>query len=154
MAKSEPGGRPFILTLTLIKRLGHVIKNRSQPDKRLLVSAQGYQTMLKIYFAFGLLSVLLSTAASARHDCMKEAEEQQQFAEQQLQSARVGSSDATKEYSTCVKDQGREYCDDEFSKLQSARDAVKTADSEYKKARSQVESGGCEEQPEPDQERE
>jgi hypothetical protein len=122
-------------------------------DRRLLVSAQGYQTMLRIYFAFGLLSVLLSTAASARHDCMKEAEEQQQSAEQQLESARVGSSDATKEYSSCVKDQGREYCDDEFSKLQSARDTLKTADSEYKKARSQVESGGCVEQPEPGEER-
>jgi hypothetical protein len=113
--------------------------------------------MLKIYSAFVLLSVLLTTAASARHECMKETEEQQQFAEQQLQSARVDSSEAATEYSTCAKDQGREYCEDEFSKLQSARDALKTADSEYKKARSQYESGCVEQpepqQPEPDQER-
>ena len=69
--------------------------------------------MLKRYSAFVLLSALLATAASARDDECKEAEEQHRSAEQQLQSARLGSSEAATEYSTCVEDQGPENCGDE-----------------------------------------
>ena len=104
--------------------------------------------MLKRYSAFVLLSALLATAASARDEC-KEAEEQHESAEQQLQSARLGSSEAATEYSTCVEDQGPENCGDEHSKLQSAQDDLKTAISGYKSARSEYESG-CNQQPDQD----
>lgn len=110
--------------------------------------SQVIQTMLKRYSAFVLLSVLLATAASAR-EC-EEAGEQLQSAWQQLQSARLGSSEAATEYSTCVQDQGREYCQDKDTKLQSAQDDLKTAVSEYESGRGSAIEGGCVEQSDED----
>ena len=102
----------------------------------------GYPMMLKRYSAFVLLSVLLATAASAQDEC-KEAGEQLLSAWQQLQSARSANSEAATEYSTCVQDQGREYCQDEYSKLQSAQDELKTAVSGYESDRGSTIESGC-----------
>jgi hypothetical protein len=82
--------------------------------------------MLKRYSAVVLLSVLLATAASARDEC-KEPEEHHESAEQQLQSARFTNFEAATEYSTCAEYQERESCKDEYLKLQSAQNNLKTA---------------------------
>jgi hypothetical protein len=101
--------------------------------------------MLKRYSSFVLLSVLLATAASAQDGC-KQAGRQLQSARQQSQSARVANSEAATEYSTCVENQGRENCKDEYSKLQSAQNDLKTAVSGYESDRGSAIESGCVEQ--------
>lgn len=97
--------------------------------------------MLKRYPAFVLLSVLLATAASAQ-EC-KKAGDQLRSALQRLQSERSANSEAAIEYSTCVQNQGRDDCKNEYSKLKSAQDDLKTAISEYKSERDSAIESGC-----------
>jgi hypothetical protein len=106
------------------------------------ISAPGYSMMLKRYSAFVLLSLLLGAAASAQDGC-KEVEERLSSTWQQLQSARLGSSEAATEYSTCVEDQGPEYCQEQYSKLQSAKDDLKPAVKEYEVDRGSAIESGC-----------
>ena len=105
--------------------------------------------MLKRYFAYVLFSVLLAAAAHAQDECT-EVGEQLQSVWQKLQSVRSANSEAATEYSTCVQDQGREYCQDEDTKLQSAQDDLKTAVSEYESGRGSAIEGGCVEQSDED----
>ncbi len=98
--------------------------------------------MLERYSAFVLLLSLLATAASAQDGC-KEAGMQLQSSWQQLQSAQSDISAAEIEYSTCVQDQGRENCEGMYSKLKYARDALKTAVSEYESDRNSTIESGC-----------
>ena len=101
--------------------------------------------MMFKYSAFVLLSMLLGAAASAR-ECTEEGD-QLQSSWQQLQSARFANSEAANEFSTCVQDQGREYCQDKYSKLQSAQDDLKAAVSGYESDRSSAIESGCVEPP-------
>ena len=98
--------------------------------------------MLKRYSVFVLLSVLLATAASAQDDC-SEAREQLQSAWQQMQAARSANSEAATEYSTCVEDQGRENCEEEYSKLKSSNNDIEPAASGYENDRGSAIESGC-----------
>jgi len=97
--------------------------------------------MLKRCSAFVVFSVLLATAGSAR-EC-EEVGAQLQSSWQQLNSAQLGTSEATTEYSSCVEDRGREECQDNYSKLKSAQDNLKTARSEYESGRESAIEDGC-----------
>ena len=97
--------------------------------------------MLKRCSAFVLFSVLLVTAGSAR-EC-EEAGVQLRSSWQQLNSARLGNSEAATEYSTCVQDRGREECQDKYSKMQSAQDNLKASRSEYESGRESAIEDGC-----------
>ena len=97
--------------------------------------------MLKRCSAFVLFSVLLVTAGNAR-EC-EEAGVQLQSSWQQLNSARLGNSEAATEYSTCVQDRGREECQDKYSKMQSAQDNLKASRSEYESGRESAIEDGC-----------
>ena len=111
-------------------------------------------------FILVLLSVLLSTAAKAQ---CSDIGQQLDAAYHQWQSAQSANSDAEKEYSACVKGQAKERCDseplneagysaclesrgraeaqtrehckDEYSKMQSAKDNLEAAISEYEDLR-------------------
>lgn len=120
--------------------------------KRLHVSA-----ILKKYSTFVLFSVVLATAASAQ-EC-RDVGQQVEIAHRQWQSAQSANSEAAGEYfacvehearghcnsepsneakySACVENQARvenqahERCKSEYSKLQSAKDNLEAAVSEY-----------------------
>ncbi len=100
--------------------------------------------MLKRYSAFVLLSVLLATAANAQ---CRGVGEQLQSGRQQVQSARAANSEAAAAYSTCVTNWGSERCTDEYSKLQSSEDDLKTTISGYENDRASAIDSGCVGQP-------
>jgi hypothetical protein len=95
--------------------------------------------MQKTCSAVVLLSVLLATAASAQtYPNCNAVGQQLASAYQQWQSALSVNSGAATEYSTCVQNQSRpesqqarEQCKDKYSKLQSAKQDLEAAISEY-----------------------
>ena len=87
--------------------------------------------------ALVLLSVSLATAASAQtYPNCNAVGQQLASAYGQWQSALSANSEASTEYSTCVQNQARpesalEQCKNKYSKLQSAKQDLEVAISEY-----------------------
>ncbi len=107
---------------------------------RAAASVASSAMMLKTYPAAVLLSVLLATEADAQ---CRGAGEQLQSGRQEVQSARAANSEAAAEYSTCVANWGSERCKDEYSKLQTSEDDLKTAIAGYETARGSAIDSGC-----------